>query len=126
MVAALEENERSATFDGDLASTADVAGLDDPASVSIVPMHALSPYDPDAAASNDDADANAFPWRDLVPTGGELELLRGTHSRCPTAGSTSPAGATHPGRCACGTYDGRTSTRGGRTSPSRRRRASNA
>jgi WD40 repeat protein len=69
MVAALEENERSATFDGDLASTADVAGLDDPASVSIVPMHALSPYDPDAAASNDDADANAFPWRDLVPTG---------------------------------------------------------
>ena len=68
MVAALEENERSATFDGDLASTADVAGLDDPASVSIVPTHALSPYDPNAA-SNDDADANAFPWRDLVPTG---------------------------------------------------------
>ena len=69
MVAALEENERSATFDGDLAYTADVAGLDDPASVSIVPMHALSPYDPDATASNDDADANAFQWRDLVPTG---------------------------------------------------------
>jgi hypothetical protein len=117
MVAALEENERSATFDGDLASTADVAGLDDPASVSIVPMHALSPYDPDAAASNDDADANAFPWRDLVPTG--VSWNCSGYSLAVSYGRFDVTGW-------CGTYDGRTSTRGGRTSPSRRRRASNA
>ena len=40
----------------------------------------------------------------------------GTPSRCRTAGSTSPAGATPPGRSACGTCDARTWTRGDRTS----------
>ena len=71
MVAALEENERSATFGWDLSSAADATGLDDPASCSVAPMHSLSPYDPDASSvGRDGADGGGgFPWADLRPTG---------------------------------------------------------
>lgn len=74
MVAALEENEHSATFGWDLSSAADATGLDDPASCSVAPMHSLSPYDPDAMEPTrerrDGADGGGgFPWADLRPTG---------------------------------------------------------
>ena len=73
MVAALEENERSATFGWDLSSAADATGLDDPASCSIAPMHSLSPHHPDAFVGGErhdgGADGGGFPWADLRPTG---------------------------------------------------------
>ena len=72
MVAALEENERSATFGWDLSSAADATGLDDPASCSIAPMHSLSPHHPDAFVGGErhdgGADGGGFPWADLIPT----------------------------------------------------------
>ena len=73
MVAALEENERSATFGWDLSSAADATGLDDPAACSIAPMHSLSPHHPDAFVGRERRDGGAedggFPWADLRPTG---------------------------------------------------------
>ena len=73
MVAALEENERSATFGWDLSSAADATGLDDPAACSIAPMHSLSPHHPDAFVGGErhdgGADGGGFPWADLRPTG---------------------------------------------------------
>ena len=73
MVAALEENERSATFGWDLSSAADATGLDDPAACSIAPMHSLSPHHPDAFVGRERRDGGrrdgGFPWADLRPTG---------------------------------------------------------
>ena len=75
MVAALEENEHSATFGWDLSSAADATGLDDPAACSIAPMHSLSPHHPDAFVGRERRDGDGadggggFPWADLIPTG---------------------------------------------------------